>query len=89
MTSFIAGAWNKGVRDFVEAAFRASGITDWERHVEIDPAFVRPAEGGGFVLFPTVAHSHRERTRPEHHDLLAPGDADVHDVAAVRQALNV
>jgi len=32
------------VRDFVEAAFRASGITDWERHVEIDPAFVRPAD---------------------------------------------
>src|SRR5690554_5050422 len=32
------------VRDFVEAAFRASGIDDWERHVEIDPAFVRPAD---------------------------------------------
>lgn len=32
------------VRDFVEAAFRASGITDWEQHVEIDPAFVRPAD---------------------------------------------
>ena len=30
-----------------------------------------------FVLFPTVAHSHRERVRPEHHDLLAAGAADV------------
>lgn len=32
-----------------------------------------------FVLFPTVAHSHAERVRPEHHDLLAPGEADVAD----------
>jgi GDPmannose 4,6-dehydratase len=32
------------VREFVEAAFRASGISDWERYVEIDPAFVRPAD---------------------------------------------
>lgn len=30
-----------------------------------------------FVLFPTVAHSHAERVRPEHRDLLAPGAADV------------
>ncbi len=32
------------VRDFVEAAFRASGIDDWERYVDIDPEFVRPAD---------------------------------------------
>lgn len=44
-----------------------------------EKAFGRPAEGGGFVLFPTVAHSHDERTRPEFHDLLATGAADVHD----------
>ena len=30
-----------------------------------------------FVLFPTVAHSHAERVRDEHADLLAPGAADV------------
>jgi hypothetical protein len=42
------------------------------------------AEGADpFVLFPTVAHSHAERVRPEHHDLLAPGAADVHADAAV------
>jgi hypothetical protein len=29
-----------------------------------------------FVLFPTVAHSHAERVRPEHRDLLAAGAAD-------------
>jgi hypothetical protein len=34
---------------------------------------------GRFVLFPTVAHSHAERVRPEHADLLAPGAADVTD----------
>jgi hypothetical protein len=30
-----------------------------------------------FVLFPTVAHSHAERVRDEHRDLLGPGAADV------------
>lgn len=30
-----------------------------------------------FVLFPTVAHSHAERVRAEHHDVLGPGAADV------------
>ncbi|EUA54419.1 hypothetical protein I553_1282 [Mycobacterium xenopi 4042] len=29
-----------------------------------------------FLLFPTVAHSHAERVRPEHHDLLLPAAAD-------------
>jgi hypothetical protein len=32
-----------------------------------------------FVLFPTVAHSHAERVRPEHRDLLDPGAAEVGD----------
>lgn len=39
------------------------------------------AGDGGFVLFPTVAHSHRERVRPEHADLLPRGEADVTDGA--------
>ena len=30
-----------------------------------------------FVLFPTVAHSHAERVRPEHRDVLTAGAADV------------
>jgi hypothetical protein len=29
-----------------------------------------------FLLFPTVAHSHAERVRPEHRDLLADSAAD-------------
>jgi hypothetical protein len=32
---------------------------------------------GPFVLFPTVAHSHAERVRPEHRDVLERGAADV------------
>jgi hypothetical protein len=31
---------------------------------------------GRFLLFPTVAHSHAERVRPEHRDLLEPAAAD-------------
>lgn len=31
------------VRSFVEKAFAAAGL-DWEKHVVIDPAFIRPAE---------------------------------------------
>ncbi|WP_432546780.1 DUF1802 family protein [Kineococcus sp. SYSU DK004] len=40
-----------------------------------------------FLLFPTVAHSHAEAVRPEHHDLLARGAADVADDAVVVRAL--
>jgi len=31
------------VKDFVELAFRHVGL-DWERYVEVDPQFFRPAE---------------------------------------------
>ncbi len=32
------------VRDCVRIAFDEAGIDDWERHVRLDPAFLRPAE---------------------------------------------
>lgn len=32
------------VREFAQEAFAAAGITDWERHVRLDPAFARPAD---------------------------------------------
>ncbi|HUG85085.1 MAG TPA: DUF1802 family protein [Euzebya sp.] len=55
-----------------------------------EKAFATPAAGGGFVLFPTVAHSHGERTRPEHHDLLPLGAADVaEDEVAIRAGIEV
>jgi hypothetical protein len=39
-----------------------------------------------FLLFPTVAHSHAERVRPEHRDLLAPAAADSTDDELVLRA---
>lgn len=39
-----------------------------------------------FLLFPTVAHSHAERVRPEHRDLLAPAAVDNGDAEVVLRA---
>jgi len=55
---------------------------------------VPPACGGmaaqEFVLFPTVAHSHAERVRPEHRDLLARAAADsTEDQLVIRAAAKV
>ena len=33
----------RSVRDFIEAAFSAVGL-DWHKHVEVDPAYMRPAD---------------------------------------------
>ncbi|WP_243395229.1 GDP-mannose 4,6-dehydratase [Nocardioides currus] len=43
------------VRDFVEAAFRHAGISDWEPLVATDPAFVRPADATDLTGDPTHA----------------------------------
>ena len=40
----IATGTTHAVRDFVQLAFAAAGIDDWERYVRIDPRFFRPAE---------------------------------------------
>jgi hypothetical protein len=43
-----------------------------------------------FLLFPTVAHSHAERVRPEHQDLLEPAMADsTEDQLTIRAAAHV
>lgn len=42
-----------------------------------EKAFSVGEHAGGFVLFPTIAHSHAERVRPEHAELLEAGAADV------------
>jgi GDPmannose 4,6-dehydratase len=39
----------RSVRDFVEAAFAVVGIKDWQRHVEIDPDLLRPADPRSLV----------------------------------------
>jgi hypothetical protein len=52
--------------------------------------FALPEVGGsaltGFLLFPTVAHSHAARVRPEHRDLLDAATADSTDEAVVVRA---
>ena len=40
----IATGETHSVRDFVRTAFAHVGIDDWERYVETDPQFLRPAE---------------------------------------------
>jgi hypothetical protein len=51
---------------------------------------VDPAKASEFLLFPTVAHSHAERVRPEHRDLLAPAEADnTDDHLVVRAAAKI
>jgi hypothetical protein len=45
-----------------------------------------PATAPRFLLFPTVAHSHAERVRPEHRDLLDAAAADSTDEALVLRA---
>lgn len=47
-------------------------------------------EAEEFLLFPTVAHSHAERVRPEHRDLLAPAAPDsTDDQVVIRVAAKV
>lgn len=43
------------VRECVQVAFDEAGLGDWERYVEIDPQFVRPAEVDLLIGDPTKA----------------------------------
>lgn len=43
------------VREFVEAAFREAGITDWGKYVAIDPRYYRPTEAENLVADPRKA----------------------------------
>ena len=45
----IATGETHSVRDFLDLAFAAVGIGDWERYVHLDPRFLRPAEGEQLV----------------------------------------
>jgi len=51
----IASGESHTVRDFVEAAFAAAGISDWQRFVRQDPAFMRPLDATALVGDPTKA----------------------------------
>jgi GDPmannose 4,6-dehydratase len=45
------------VRDLVAAAFEHAGVPDWSRHVEVDPALVRPADAAQQVGDATKART--------------------------------
>lgn len=53
----IATGVTHSVRDFVIAAFAASGIDDWQSYVEVDPALFRPAEVDLLIGDPTKARN--------------------------------
>lgn len=40
----IATGKNHSVSEFIEIAFKHVGISDWEKHVSVDPQYLRPAE---------------------------------------------
>ena len=52
----IATGITHSVRDFVIAAFASAGINDWERYVETDPRFLRPAEVDYLIGDASKAH---------------------------------
>jgi GDPmannose 4,6-dehydratase len=51
----IATGKTNTVRECVEIAFDEAGIPDWEKHVEIDPQFLRPAEVDQLIGSPAKA----------------------------------
>ncbi len=51
----IATGHTHTVRECVQVAFDEAGLGDWERYVEIDPQFVRPAEVDLLIGDPTKA----------------------------------
>ena len=43
------------VKEFVQAAFKYAGISDWKKYVEIDPRYYRPTEVDALIADPTKA----------------------------------
>ncbi|HEV7236260.1 MAG TPA: GDP-mannose 4,6-dehydratase, partial [Ktedonobacteraceae bacterium] len=52
----IATGITHSVRDFVIAAFASAGINDWERYIETDTRFLRPAEVDYLIGDASKAH---------------------------------
>ena len=51
----IATGKTNTVKELVEVAFDEAGIADWEKHVKIDPQFLRPAEVDQLIGDPAKA----------------------------------
>ncbi|OGZ95172.1 MAG: GDP-mannose 4,6-dehydratase [Candidatus Sungbacteria bacterium RIFCSPLOWO2_02_FULL_51_17] len=53
----IATGEHHSVGEFVEEAFRLAGISDWKKHIGIDPRYYRPAEVDVLIGNPAKAHT--------------------------------
>jgi len=51
----IATGETNRVKDFLEIAFQEAGLDDWEKYIEIDPKYFRPAEVDLLVGDPSKA----------------------------------
>jgi GDPmannose 4,6-dehydratase len=51
----IATGKTNTVRECVQIAFDEAGVPDWEKHVKIDPQFLRPAEVDQLIGDPAKA----------------------------------
>jgi len=71
------------VEDFVRAAFARAGVADWERHVEVDPAFLRPGDAPLLVGDPGRAERELGWRRTHDFDALVGAMVD-HDLALAR-----
>jgi len=76
------------VREFLDAAFRHVGITDWERYIGIDPRYYRPTEVENLVADPRKAKEKLgwEATTKFADLVRTMMDADVKRVSKERQA---
>ena len=79
----IATGISHSVRDLVEIAFAHAGL-DWQEHVRIDPAFLRPAEVDHLIGDPTKAKFDLDWEPTVHFDRLIRimVDADVERLTA-------
>lgn len=84
MTQLALKEWSAAIHALLDGRqtvlLRKGGIH--EKRFEVAP----DVAGSRFVLFPTVAHSHTARVRPEHRDLLGPAAQDSTDEAVVLRA---
>ncbi|MBU1178593.1 GDP-mannose 4,6-dehydratase [Patescibacteria group bacterium] len=40
----VATGENHSIKEFVQEAFKCAGVTNWQKHIQIDKRFLRPAE---------------------------------------------
>ncbi len=82
----VATGRTHSVAEFVAAAFARVGIADWERHVVVDPQFVRPVDATAQVGDATKAHRELAWSPTVPFEEIVGRMVD-HDVALLRDAV--